>query len=120
VAQGVEELLALHAGKFEIRELQVLGATTVVTNAVLERKGVETAFISTAGFQDMLRIRNEGRYDLYDLQLKYPEPLVPRRSSYGVRERISADGTVVTILNEDDVREIAAKIMAKGIKSVAV
>ena len=120
VAQGVEELLALHAGKFEIGELQVLGATTVVTNAVLERKGVETAFISTAGFQDMLRIRNEGRYDLYDLQLKYPEPLVPRRSSYGVRERIRADGTVVTVLNEDDVRDIAAKLIEKGIKSVAV
>ena len=50
----------------------MLGATTVVTNAVLERKGVETGFISTAGFQDMLRIRNEGRYDLYDLNLDIP------------------------------------------------
>ena len=48
--------------------LQILGATTVVTNAVLERKGVETAFITTDGFQDMLRIRTEGRYDLYDLK----------------------------------------------------
>ena len=49
-------------------KLQILGATTVVTNAVLERKGVETAFITTDGFQDMLRIRTEGRYDLYDLK----------------------------------------------------
>ena len=98
----------------------MLGATTVVTNAVLERKGVETGFISTAGFQDMLRIRNEGRYDLYDLNLRYPDPLVTRANSFGAEERMTADGAVVTELKEDAIREIAGRLRSKGIKSVAV
>lgn len=98
----------------------MLGATTVVTNAVLERKGVETGFVTTDGFQDMLRIRNEGRYDLYDLNIKYPDPLVARANSYGAQERIAADGTVMTELKEDTVREIAIKLKDKGIRSVAV
>ena len=61
-------------------------------------QGRETGFISTAGFQDMLRIRNEGRYDLYDLNLRYPEPLVTRANSFGAEERMTADGAVVTEL----------------------
>lgn len=120
VVQGVTDLLAEFGDVVDIPSLQVLGATTVVTNAVLERKGVETGFVSTDGFQDMLRIRNEGRYDLYDLKLKYPDPLVTRANSFGARERIAADGTVITELAEDDVREIAAQLGQRGIKSVAV
>ena len=77
VLQGVDELLLKVRGGTQPRAgegaLQILGATTVVTNAVLERKGVDTAFITTDGFQDMLRIRTEGRYDLYDLAIQYPE-----------------------------------------------
>lgn len=120
VVQGVGELLAEFGDVVDIDSLQVLGATTVVTNAVLERKGVETGFVSTDGFQDMLRIRNEGRYDLYDLKLKYPDPLVTRANTFGARERIAADGTVMTELAEDDIREIAVQLGQRGIKSVAV
>ena len=83
VVQGATELLDRFCSRIDLAKLQVLGATTVVTNAVLERKGVETGFISTAGFQDMLRIRNEGRYDLYDLNLRYPDPLVTRANRSG-------------------------------------
>jgi N-methylhydantoinase A len=120
VVQGVTELLARFGGRVDLDRLQVLGATTVVTNAVLERKGVETGFISTAGFQDMLRIRNEGRYDLYDLNIKYPDPLVTRANSFGAEERIAADGTVVAELKEETIREIAGTLRGRGIKSVAV
>ncbi|AMJ61716.1 hydantoinase/oxoprolinase family protein [Bosea sp. PAMC 26642] len=120
VVQGVSELLEQFGAAIDIGKLQVLGATTVVTNAVLERKGVETGFIATAGFQDMLRIRNEGRYDLYDLNLRYPDPLVTRANSFGARERIAADGEVVTELQEDTVREIAGRLREKGVRSVAV
>ena len=63
-----------------------------MTNAVLERKGVETAFLTTDGFQDLLRIRTEGRYDLYDLKIAYPAPLVPRDRCFGIVERMAADG----------------------------
>ncbi len=120
VVQGVSELLAQFGDVVDLDKVQVLGATTVVTNAVLERKGVKTGFITTAGFQDMLRIRNEGRYDLYDLNLKYPDPLVTRANSFGAVERMSADGDVVTALKEETVREIAGRLRGEGIKSVAV
>ncbi|MEY9782996.1 hydantoinase/oxoprolinase family protein [Sinorhizobium fredii] len=120
VVQGVSELLEEFSGSIAIEKLQVLGATTVVTNAVLERKGVETGFVTTDGFQDMLRIRNEGRYDLYDLNIKYPDPLVMRANSFGAAERIAADGSVMTELNEETVREIAGRLKEKGIRSVAV
>ena len=120
VVQGVSELLEQFGDVISIDKLQVLGATTVVTNAVLERKGVETGFVTTDGFQDMLRIRNEGRYDLYDLNIKYPDPLVSRANSYGARERIAADGTVMTELKEETVRQIAGQLKEKGIRSVAV
>ncbi|TAY05564.1 hydantoinase/oxoprolinase family protein [Rhizobium leguminosarum] len=120
VVQGVSELLEKFAATIAIEKLQVLGATTVVTNAVLERKGVETGFVTTDGFQDMLRIRNEGRYDLYDLNIKYPDPLVTRANSFGAKERIAADGSVMTELEEETVREIAGRLKEKGIRSVAV
>ena len=99
----------------------MLGATTVVTNAVLERKGVETAFITTDGFQDMLRIRNEGRYDLYDLKLAVSRaagaarPLPRhRRARHGRRRRRHAArrGAASTT--------IAARLRDEGIGSVAV
>ena len=120
VVRGVSELLEQFSDVVDLEKLQVLGATTVVTNAVLERKGVKTGFISTAGFQDMLRIRNEGRYDLYDLNLKYPDPLVTRANSFGAVERVSASGDVVTALKEETVREIAGRLREEGIRSVAV
>src|ERR1700751_2860208 len=120
VVRGVSELLDQFGVVVDLDKLQVLGATTVVNTAVLERKGVKTGFLSTAGFQDMLRIRNEGRYDLYDLNLKYPDPLVTRANSFGAVERIAADGEVITALEEETVREIAGRLREEGIRSVAV
>ena len=123
VLQGVDELLAKVRGSGKAAgggQLQILGATTVVTNAVLERRGVHTAFITTNGFQDMLRIRTEGRYDLYDLRIQYPDPLVSRELCFGVEERIAADGTVIKALDEDGVRTIARVLLERKVESVAV
>jgi N-methylhydantoinase A len=123
VLQGLDELLAKrHATGLPHKRamMQILGATTVVTNAVLERRGVDTAFITTDGFQDMLRIRTEGRYDLYDLRIQYPEPLVPRNRCFGAIERISAHGAIVTPLDEAHVCRIAAQLIELEVKSVAV
>ena len=124
VLQGVDDLLArvrtLRPGKEANGTLQVLGATTVVTNAVLERRGVLTAFITTDGFQDMLRIRTEGRYDLYDLRIQYPEPLVSRELCFGAIERIAADGNVVTPLDEEGIRDVGRTLLKQGVASVAV
>src|SRR5260370_35860277 len=120
VVQGVGELLVRQGVQSSKDNLQILGATTVVTNAVLERKGVETAFITTDGFQDMLRIRTEGRYDLYDLNIRYPDPLVPRERCFGAVERITAHGDVAVPLDEKSVEKIAAELVERGIGSVAV
>lgn len=120
VIRGVSELIEASDEPLDRSRLRVFGATTVVTNALLERKGVKSAFITTAGFRDMLRIRNEGRYDLYDLQIRFPAPLVPRDLCFGVRERVAADGTVVTPLDEADVVRIAALLEKAGVDSVGV
>ena len=74
---------------------QVLHGTTLVINAVLERKGAKTALITTEGFRDVLEIGTERRYDLYDLQQQYPEPLVPRYLRRGVTERLRSDGVIL-------------------------
>ena len=120
VVQGVRELLARPDVKSQANGLQILGATTVVTNAVLERNGVKTAFLTTDGFQDMLRIRTEGRYDLYDLRIEYPDPLVPRDRCFGVVERMAADGRTMVPLDEKSVRKIVDGLKREGTRSVAV
>jgi N-methylhydantoinase A len=119
VLQGIDELLAMRDGR-GADVSAILGATTVVTNAVLERRGAATALITTDGFQDILRIRTEGRYDLYDLRLQFSEPLVPRRNCFGVEERVTVDGDILIPLNEASIAGIAAELKARGIGSVAV
>lgn len=74
--------------------------STVATNAVLERKGFSTAFITTAGFRDILALQRHGRARIYDLEYHKPEPVVDRASSLEVRERILADGSVLEPLDE--------------------
>ncbi|MEK7412447.1 MAG: hydantoinase/oxoprolinase family protein [Planctomycetota bacterium] len=98
----------------------VCGATTLVTNLVIERKGLPTALVTTRGFRDILEIRREGRYDLYDLTARYPAPLVPRSLRFEVDERIAADGTVVEALAEDQARRIVSSIRDLGIRSLAI
>ena len=75
--------------------------TTVATNAVLERKGAKIGLLTTKGFRDTLEIgRERSRYDIYDLNLQMPAPLVPQARRSEVAERISADGDVIVPLNE--------------------
>ena len=62
-----------------------------MTNTLIERKGARTALITTEGFRDALEIGNEGRYDIYDLGLVKPPPLVERRFRFGVPERMTAE-----------------------------
>ena len=73
----------------------VVHATTVVTNALIERKGLKTAMLVTKGFRDVLSIRNEHRYDMFDPQIEFQPPLVPRELTFPVDERMLSDGTVL-------------------------
>src|SRR5256885_1863644 len=68
--------------------------TTVATNALLERKGARTAFVTTAGFEHLLHLRRQNRAHLYRLCATHPEPLVPLERCFGVHERIGPDGVV--------------------------
>ncbi|MCZ6452296.1 MAG: hydantoinase/oxoprolinase family protein, partial [Deltaproteobacteria bacterium] len=94
--------------------------TTLVTNALIERKGALTALLTTSGFRDALEIGRENRYELYDLNLELARPLVPRHLRFDVPERIMADGEVLQPLDEDFVRRLVAELRDKGIRAVAV
>lgn len=98
----------------------VIHGTTLITNALIERKGVDTGLLTTEGFRDVLEIRTEMRYDGYDLNIEFPEPLVPRPKRLGVPERLDKDGRVLTALDEDRVRELAGELVGAGARSVAV
>lgn len=98
----------------------IVHGTTLVTNAIIERKGVPTALITTQGFRDAVEIGKEHRYDLYDIFLEMPKPLVPRRWRLEVEERVLSDGTVQTPVRPDQVRELAEHLTENGIEAVAV
>ncbi len=95
-------------------------ATTLVTNAVIERKGAHTGLLITEGFRDTLLIGREHRYDMYDVLLEKPEPLVRRRDTFGVPERVLADGTVHLALDENAVVRIAHELKLREIEAVGV
>jgi N-methylhydantoinase A len=94
--------------------------TTLVTNALIERKGAVTALLTTEGFRDALEIGREHRYELYDLNLEFPKPLVPRYLRFDVPERMAADGTIIKPLDEDFVRALVAELQGKGVRAIAV
>ena len=98
----------------------LIHGTTLVTNALIERKGAPTALLTTAGFRDAVEIGREHRYELYDLNLELPKPLVPRHLRFDVPERIAADGSVLQPLDESFVRSLVAELRDKGIKAIGV
>jgi len=102
------------------RQGTVVHGTTLVTNALIERKGAVTALLTTAGFRDALEIGREHRYELYDLDLEFPRPLVPRYLRFDVPERVAADGSVLKPLDEDYVRGLVAELRDKGVRAIAV
>jgi N-methylhydantoinase A len=94
--------------------------TTVATNALLERKGAVTGLITTAGFRDLLELGRQRRPHVYDLFMRKPEVLVRRELRFEVRERIEADGSILTRLDEDDVAQALDRLVALGATSIAV
>ena len=98
----------------------VVHGTTLVINALIERRGARTGLITSDGFRDVLEIGNELRYDTFDLFLERPEPLIPRHLRLTVAERIAADGREVIPLDEDAVRRAGRTLVAAGVRAVAV
>jgi N-methylhydantoinase A len=114
-------MAALRASGIEPRDVEMLvHGTTVVINAITERRGVSTALVTTAGFRDVLEIGRANRPDLYNLAYAKPVPFVRRRFRFEVRERTSYRGAVVVPLEEEDVRTVARTIAVAGIEAVAI
>lgn len=99
---------------------RVIHGTTLVTNTLIERKGARTGLITTAGFRDALEIGREGRYDIYDLRLELPEPLVERRLRFGALERMNVRGEVLQRLDESSIREACCTFIEAEVEAVAI
>jgi N-methylhydantoinase A len=119
VDQGIQALLG-DAG-LDARTLRaIVHGTTLATNALIERKGARTALLTTAGFRDALEIRHEGRYDMYDLFIDPPAPLVPRHLRREVRERLLPDGSVLEPLDEASARGVVSELVGDGVEAIAI
>ena len=99
---------------------RVVHATTLFTNALIERRGAPTGLLTTAGFADTLEIGRERKFDLYDLNIEKPAPLVPRHLRLEVRERVGADGRVREKLVTQDVEAGARQLVDAGVTSIAI
>lgn len=98
----------------------IIHGTTLITNAIIQRSGAPTALLTTRGFRDVLDIAREHRYDMYDLLLEAPRPLVAREHRYEVDERLFADGSVYRPLDLEHVDAAADEITRQGIRAVAI
>jgi N-methylhydantoinase A len=119
VMTGLRELLQMHTLSAEDLSHGV-HATTLITNALIERKGARTGLITTLGFKDVIQVARELRYDMYDLFLKLPPPLVSRELTREVSERVASDGTVIDELDDAGLRGAADNLVASGVESIAV
>jgi N-methylhydantoinase A len=119
VVTGVQQVLKL--AEKDISEVEtIIHGTTLVINALIERRGAKTALICTEGFRDTLDIGYEDRYDMYDVQLEKPVPLVPRALRFGVPERVYSDGSVAMQLDEGEIRKLIPQLRELDVEAVAV
>jgi N-methylhydantoinase A len=119
VLDGVSAALAeARATPADIRS--IVHGTTLATNAIIERKGARTALLTTKGFRDTLETGKELRYDLYDLFITFPEPLVPRRLRLPITERTRYDGRILEEVSASDMEVALETIIAEGAASLAI
>jgi N-methylhydantoinase A len=119
IITGTKEVLSQH-GVAAADIHTIVHGTTLVTNAVIERKGAKTGLLTTKGFEDLLEIGRELRYDIYDIFLTMPEPLVPAELRVGVLERIGAKGDVLEELNKSQIIPAIEKLQKQGVESLGV
>lgn len=119
ICQGVESI-AEKAG-IGIDELSgIVHGTTLVTNTIIERKGAKVGLITTRGFRDVLEVGHEMRYDLYDLFIEKPEPLVSRERRLTVDERIDSAGVVLKVLDEAELSAAGRELADQGVDAIGV
>ena len=119
VLAGIETVLT--QAKINPSQVEtIIYGTTLATNLLIERRGAPVALVTTLGFRDVVEMRNENRFEQYDINIELPAPLVPRSQRLVVSERIGADGRILKPLNEDEVRALIPHLLEKKIQSVAV
>jgi N-methylhydantoinase A len=119
VLDGLAQVI--EAAEVDMRQVEsLIHGTTLVINALIERRGAKTALLCTEGFRHVLDIANENRFDIYDLLIERPEPLVPPSLRYPLPERIYSDGSIVTPLNPQAVRALIPVLRQQQVQAVAV
>ncbi|MDA1311596.1 MAG: hydantoinase/oxoprolinase family protein, partial [Proteobacteria bacterium] len=93
---------------------ELVHGSTVATNAVLERKGAKVCLFVTRGTRDLLLLQRHDRGSIYDLHYRKPEPVVARRDTFEIDERLSADGAVISPLDEKAAEALVKKVLADG------
>src|SRR6058998_723258 len=116
---GLDELVA-RSGVTWRDVAQAVHGTTLGSNVVIERKARGVGLLTTRGFRDVLLIGREKRYQVYDLQIEKPAPLIPRRLIGEVTERVLADGSVRTPLDEADARQAIRALVESGVTTLAI
>ncbi|MDP6804853.1 MAG: hydantoinase/oxoprolinase N-terminal domain-containing protein, partial [Rhodospirillales bacterium] len=116
---GLEALLS-EAGLGLADVGHLVHGTTLVANALIERRGAKLALMTTRGFRDALEMGKQQRYDKHDLFLQFPEPLAPRSRRVEIDERISRDGDAIVPIDENQVRREANKLAKAGVEAIAV
>ncbi len=120
IIDGLKRILAAHRISPAQVDHVVAGATTAVTNLVIERKGACTGLIATEGFRDVIEIGRELRYDVYDLTAAFPEPIVPRALRGELPERIDHRGTVLRVPRDEDIERVVLQLRQAGVQAIAV
>lgn len=121
--QAILDGIALAVADAGIRTVEIdiiIHGTTLATNALIERRGARTAFVTTQGFRDVIEVRTENRFEQYDLGIQLPAPLVSREDRFTVAGRIGAQGQELQPLDEAGLEAIADTIEAGGFGAVAI
>jgi N-methylhydantoinase A len=120
VRTGVTQLLAKAGISPSDVDAPIVHATTLITNALIEGKTGRAGLVTTKGFGDTLLIRDEHRYDMYDLQIEFPAPPIPRDLTFEIEERTSAQGVVLTEPTNESLAALASQLQEANVESVAV
>ena len=118
VLSGVKDIIKKN--KIDPKNCRIIHGTTLVANALIERKGVKTALLTTQGFKDVLEIGREWRYDLFSLDLEMPLPIVPRHLRFEIEERMNFKGEIIKSLDETGLIKVAKKIAKSGVETLAI
>ena len=118
-ALGVAKALEL-SGTALAQLDEFLHGSTMAINTVLERRGSKTALLTTLGFRDVYEIGRGNRPDAFDMNFQRPEPLVPRDLRFEIKERLNAQGQILTPLDESQLLALGAQWQSQGIEAVAV